>query len=160
MKKCTILTLSYFFVVFVSLCLVGCTPEPFPAILPSVDLPNPEGQSKVIVDEIITVNSDELLDLPFDVNAMNMHNVRVVGWFMASGGSRNDIKVLILDDIDFINWNNLHEVEGVYKSGKLTIGKIDVPITASGKYHLIFDNRFSEFSSKNVLAKVYLFWSE
>ena len=160
MKKCTILTLSCFFVVFVSLCLVGCTPEPFPTIPPSVDLPTPEGQSKVIVDEIITVNSDEFLDLPFDVNVMNMHNVRVVGWFMASGGSRNDIKVLILDSIDFINWDNLHEVEGVYKSGKLTIGKIDVPIIASGKYHLVFDNRFSEFSSKHVLAKVYLSWSK
>ncbi len=159
MKKVTIFTLSYFFFLFVSLCLVGCTPEPFPATLPSVDLPTPEGQSKVIVDEIITVNSDEFLDLPFDVNVTNMHNVRVVGWFMASGGSRNDIKVLILDGIDLINWDNLHEIEGVYKSGKLTIGKIDVPIIASGKYHLVFDNRFSEFSSKNVLAKVYLYWS-
>ena len=160
MKTLTILTLFYFFVVFMSFYLVGCTPEPFPTTLPSVDLPTPEGQSKVIVDKIITVNSDEFLDLPFDVNGMNMHNVRVVGWFMASGGSHNDIKVLILDDIDFINWDNLHEVEGVYKTGKLTIGKIDVPVTASGKYHLVFDNRFSEFSSKNVLAKVYLFWSE
>ena len=160
MKQFTILVLSYFFVVFMSLCFVGCTPDPFPETLPRVDLPTPQGQSRVIVDDIITVNSDELLDLHFDVNVMNMHNVRAVGWFMASGGSRNDIKVLILDDIDFINWENLHEVEGVYKSGKLTIGKIDVPITASGKYHLIFDNRFSEFSSKNVLAKVYLFWSE
>ena len=160
MEKLAILTLSCFFVAYVSICLVSCTPEPFPETLPRVDLPTPEGLSKVIVDEIVTVDSDELLDLPFIVDVTNVHNVRVVGWFMASGGSRNDIRVLILDDIDFINWNNLHEVEGIYKTDKLTIGKIDVPITASGQYHLVFDNRFSEFSSKNVLAKVYLYWSE
>ena len=138
----------------------GCTPEDFPEVPPCVKLPEPTGQSKAILDGNITVESDEYVDFTFNVNTETMHNVRVVGWFMACGGAQNDIDVLILNDIDFINWDNLHEVEAVYKSGKITIAEMDVPIADSGDYHLVLDNSFSEFTSKNVSAQVYLYWSE
>ena len=140
--------------------VLGCTPEPFPTILPSVDLPIPAGQSKAIIDEIIRVDDDNFVDIPFQVNVETMRNARVLGSFMAAGGAGDDIKVFILDEIDYINWFNGHHVEGLYNSGKITIAKIDVPITTSGKYHLVFDNRFSPFSNKNVLAKVHLYWSD
>ena len=29
----------------------------------------------------------------------------------------------------------------------------------TGKYHLVISNWFSEFSSKKVIAKIYLYWS-
>ncbi len=137
-------------------------PSGFPIDLPTptIDLPDPTQQSLEIVNHIIRVKTDPLWDKTFEVNLETMRDVRVVGWFMASGGGFNDIKVLILDDIDFINWENRHEVEGLYKTDKITIAKVDVPITVSGKYHLVFDNRFSTFSHKNVLAKFYLYWSE
>ena len=108
----------------------------------------------------MTVEDDKYLDFNFGVDTQTMLNVRIVGWFMASGGSRNDIEVLILDDVDFINWDNLHEVDGLYKSGKITIARLDVPIRVSGNYHLVFNNRFSGFSHKNVKAAVYLYWSD
>ena len=137
-------------------------PSGFPTDLPAlaIDLPDPTEQGIRLVDYVIMVEPDPLWHKTFEVNLETMHDVRVVGWFMASGGAFNDIKALVLNDVDFINWENRHEVEGLYKTDKLTIAKIDLPITASGRYHLVFDNRFSTFSNKYVLAKFYLYWSE
>lgn len=137
-------------------------PSGLPPILPTftADLPDPEGKSKEILNVMMVVGPNSLVERSFTVDQNEEHNARVVGWFMASGGALNDIRVLVLDDIDFINWNNLHTVQGLYKTDKLTTGKIDVSIVASGTYHLVFDNRFSQFTHKYILAKVYLYWSD
>ena len=133
-------------------------PSNFPSDLPGIDLPDPTERSMEIINRMISVDPNSLWEKTFEVDLKTMRNVRVVGWFITTGGSGNDIRLLVLDDIDFINWSNLHQVEGLYKTDKITADKIDVPITASGKYHLVFDNRFSKFTSKDLLAKVYLYY--
>lgn len=105
------------------------------------------------------VTPGDYYDIPFQVDTSEMRNIRVVGSFEAGGGSGNDIIALILDDMAFINWINEHQVTPLYNSGKITTADIDVSITISGKYHLVFHNLFSIFSSKNVAAKVDLNWS-
>ena len=77
---------------------------------------------------------------------------------MASGGTFNDVKILVLNDIDFTNWKNFHDIEGIYQSDKVTKAQIKAQIEESGSYHLVISNRFSEFSSKDVLLKVYLYY--
>jgi osmoprotectant transport system substrate-binding protein len=133
-------------------------PSSFPTDLPNIDLPDPTERSMEIINRMISVKPQPLWEETFEVDLKTMRNVKVVGWFISTGGSGNDIRVLVLDDIDFINWSNLHQVEGLYKTDKITTAKIDIPITASGKYHLVFDNRFSKFRSKDVLAKVYIYY--
>ncbi len=136
-------------------------PSGFPATLPvfTTDLPDPDSHSKELFNVMMKVESGKLVEKTFTVGPTEAPS-RIVGWFMASGGTLNDIKVLVLNDIDFINWKNLHPVEGVYKTDKITTGKLDVPNVSTGNYHLVFDNRFSQFSQKYVLAKVYLLWSD
>ncbi len=69
------------------------------------------------------------------------------------------MEVAILDDTTFINWRNGHQGASLYNSGKIMAVEIDVSITISGKYHLVFSNTFSTVSSKTVSSRVDLNWS-
>lgn len=76
---------------------------------------------------------------------------RVFGSFRATGGSGNDIKLLILDEDGFENWKNGHTVNTYYNSGRITVGRINVKL-APGKYVLVWSNTYSIFTPKAVTA--------
>lgn len=113
-----------------------------------------------LIDGVITVQPGAYYHIPFTVDLETMAEIRVEGRFQASGGSGNDIKTFILDDVSYLNWVNGHPVTPMYYSGQITIADINIDITTSGDYHLVFENKFSIFSSKNVSARVDLHWSE
>jgi hypothetical protein len=77
----------------------------------------------------------------------------VFGHFKAEGGSGNDIKVFILDEDGFANWQNKHSAKMYYDSGKVTAGKIDVRLKP-GTYYLVFDNTFSVLSNKAITSDI------
>lgn len=163
MRRCAILTLLCLSVAVLSLVL-GCSTPLGPGSVPP---PSPESptpvlvpQSRNLVNATITVGPGEHYDIAFSVDVDAMQDVRVVGSFRASGGSGNDIKAFIMDDLAYINWVNGHQVSVLYSSGKITIANINVPITSSDRYHLVFSNDFSIFSSKDVSTRVDLEWSE
>jgi hypothetical protein len=137
---------------------VGCKSD-IPTSYPEIELPPTNGQStSIVIDDIIEVPPSNIWHKTINIPP-TLTEVKLVGWCIASGGARNDIKVLVLNDIDFHNWRNFNEVEGLYQSEKTTVAEIDVGFETKGKYHLVFSNWFSEFSSKKVIAKVYLYWS-
>lgn len=78
---------------------------------------------------------------------------RVFGHFKAEGGSGNDIKVFILDEDGFANWQNKHSAKMYYDSGKVTAGKIDVRLKP-GTYYLVFDNSFSVLTNKAITSDI------
>lgn len=80
---------------------------------------------------------------------------RVAGSFRASGGSRNDIRVLITDSDECENYLNGNPANVFYDSGPKTVGRIDVRLNQGG-YCIIFDNRNSVVSSKEVATQIYL----
>jgi hypothetical protein len=85
-----------------------------------------------------------------------MQDARVVGSFRASGGSGNDVQVVLAEESEWENWVNGHEARVLYSTGRITTGKIDVPIAEAGTYYLAFSNAFSTFSEKDVFAEVEL----
>jgi hypothetical protein len=127
------------------------TTAPTPMLVP---------QSQNLVNATITVDAGSYYGVRFSVDTVRMQNAAVVGTFTASGGSGNDIDVFILDDIAFTNWVNGHQVMTLYYPGRLTTERINVSVTSSGTYHLVFSNKFSIISAKNVSTKVDLNWSE
>lgn len=157
MKKYIIwLTISV--LIIVTLIASGCGAD-IPTSYPQMEFPPTNGQStSIVIDDIIEIPPSELWHKTIEIPSA-LEGVRLVGWCVASGGARNDVKVLVLNDVDFHNWRNFSEVEGLYQSEKTTVAEIAAEITASGKYHLVISNWFSEFSSKKVIAKVYLYWS-
>jgi hypothetical protein len=88
------------------------------------------------------------------VVGQNFQNPHLVGSFRASGGSGNDIVVLVMGEADYINWANGHESRVLYNSGQLTTSSFDVGPLQPGKYYIVFNNSFSTFSTKRVAARV------
>ena len=62
------------------------------------------------------------------------------GSFTASGGSGNDIRVLIMDSTAFTNWQNGHQVNIYYDSGQQTTGSISTSLpNGPGTYYLVYN---------------------
>ncbi len=81
-------------------------------------------------------------------------SVHLPGNFTASGGNGNDIEAFVLSQDDFVNWQNRHSAKTYYNSGKVTVGNFSVSLPAdAGIYYVVFDNRFSLLSQKEVEVK-------
>jgi hypothetical protein len=150
-NKFLILFLTIILIVFV----FSCAGPPSISTLPPSSAPN----TRNVVDGVITIPANEYYEASFTVNTTIMHNARVVGTFEASGGAGDDIEALIITDAVFAKWTQGHNGPTIYDSGKLTASSVNVTISDSGVYHLIFDNSFSLISSKEVTAKLNLVWS-
>jgi len=104
----------------------------------------------------IVVRAGQHVYRKFNIDPSRMQDVRVVGSFQASGGSGNDIQVVLAEESEFENWKNRHEAHVLYSTGQITTGKIDVPITQTGTYYLVFSNAFSLVSDKDVFTEIEL----
>lgn len=80
--------------------------------------------------------------------------VTIAGNFQASGGSGNDIEVVIGSRDDVLNALNGHGGNVSYTSGKLTSGKILLSLSQPCDCILALNNRFSVVSAKSVWANV------
>jgi hypothetical protein len=78
----------------------------------------------------------------------------ITGNFNASGGSGNDIQAVIADEANYTNWINGHQAQVFWGTpGKQTTGNIAVQL-APGTYYLVFSNKFSAFTDKQVFLDV------
>jgi hypothetical protein len=116
--------------------------------------PEPTPHSDLIANTTFNVPSSTWSFYTVDVTSA-MLTPHLEGTFTASGGSGNDIKVLVMTATDYINWSNGHTVYPEYNSGQLTTGSFDVYLSV-GSYYLVYDNSFSTLSDKNVTTLVHL----
>jgi TonB family protein len=77
---------------------------------------------------------------------------------MAQGGSGNDIRFLLLTESQFQAWQRDSQIHGIYDSGKRRSIVLNTPVSEPGKYYVVFDNRFSIISTKNVQADLRLIY--
>lgn len=77
------------------------------------------------------------------------HRPRLVGRFVAEGGSGNDVDVFVTNDDGLINFKNGNAFKGWYRSGRITTDSVNV-LLPPGQTYLIFSNRGSVFSHKAV----------
>ena len=117
-------------------------------------------KSSNIIDGSIAVARDNYYHVSLSVDMSRMWDVTVSGSFTAYGGSGNDVEVLILNDVSSRNWINTDTVADLYHSGRVTTDTFDVPITASGAYHLVYRDKFSIISTKTVTTTIDVKWSE
>jgi hypothetical protein len=87
-------------------------------------------------------------------------DAQLTGSFLASGGSGNDIVVLVMDQTNFVNWENGHQVSTYYDSGQVTTSSFMVSLPSSGTYFLVYSNQFSTFSSKSVNTQANLTYAQ
>jgi len=78
------------------------------------------------------------------------------GQFKATGGMRNSIEVWVMNDDEFVNWQNHHPIRTLYNSRKVTQGTVRAFLLEPGKYHIVFNNDFSLITPKAVEANILL----
>jgi hypothetical protein len=100
-----------------------------------------------IVNGNVTVNASSYADYNFTVPSA-ASTIQVNGNFTVAGG--NNIKVYIMDESNFKNWQNGQSPSTYYNSGELTAGNFTVTLPSGGTYYLVFDNTFSLNMQKNV----------
>ncbi len=132
-------------VIAMSLGTLACHKEPVPQLVPHSD---------VVANSTFTVEARTWRYYTVTVTGI-MYSPHLEGSFTASGGSGNDIKVLIMTETDYTNWSNGHAVNPAYYSGQLTTSTFDVSV-GTGKYYIVYDNTFSSVSNKSVRTTVHL----
>jgi hypothetical protein len=126
-------------------------------------------------------HDQSVLDSSFSVAAHNFRyykfslpegsmNVAILGQFTvapdkASGSKSkdsadpdaNNIEVYVLSEPAFAVWQNGYATSSVFESGKVAQGPVQAELpTGAGIYYLVFNNKFSPRTAKNVQATVLL----
>jgi hypothetical protein len=119
----------------------------------------PQTFSSNVVNGIIAVNAGNYQS--YRVTApTGAYNLQLSGSFTASGGSGNDIVVLIMDETNYVNWQNGHQASAYYNSGQVTTKSFSVNLPTGGAYYLVYSNTFSTFSDKNVNTQANLGYTQ
>lgn len=108
--------------------------------------------SETIIDSAFTVSAISSQHYRFEVPP-GARDIRVEGHFAATGGTGNDIQVLVLSEDDFVNWQNGHPASAYYDSDKVTQSTITATLPGPGVYYLVFSNTFSLLTPKAVQAR-------
>lgn len=133
------------------------------------------------LQEVVGWKHDQaILDSPFLVSAHNFRyykfslpegsmNVSIVGQFTSSSaekkaakttnadGEDNDVEVYVLSEPAFAVWQNGYATSSVYESGRVSQGSMQADLPAgAGVYYLVFSNKFSTKTAKNLSANVLL----
>lgn len=82
----------------------------------------------------------------------------ILGRITASGGTGNDIRLLVLSEPDFANWKNNHPVAPIYDSGQITSADVKARLGDAGTYYVVLSNMFSTVTPKTVEGTLALTW--
>jgi hypothetical protein len=116
-------------------------------------------------------HDQSVLEKPFSVPPRNFRyykftlpdgstDVTLVGQFAVSSDKNSDgsddagkIELYVLSEAAFAIWQKGYAATSVYESGKLAQGQVKAPLPAGGGvYYLVFNNKFSTKTAKNMNA--------
>jgi hypothetical protein len=78
----------------------------------------------------------------------------------ASGGAGNDVRVLLFDEDNYLNWSNGHKAEALFDGGQTTVTHLQAKVVAGRKYLLVLDNSFSWMADKSVKGELFVQYRE
>ena len=134
------------------LALASSKPAPEPVPEPVLKTRYVPVSQKIATGQII-VKAHGFVQYRITIDA-DMIEPEVVGTFNASGGTGNDITAVIADEMNYTNWINGHESKVFWGTqGKQTTGNFSVRLRP-GQYYLVFSNKFSSFTDKQVFLEV------
>jgi hypothetical protein len=116
-------------------------------------------QHSALLTGSVAIEAGKYLYYKVPVDLATMADPRIGGHVVASGGSGNDVEVLVLRESDFLNWQNDHTTHPLFSSGRVTATDLDVPLTSTGTYYVVISNAFSDTSPKTVEGSVDVTWT-
>jgi hypothetical protein len=117
----------------------------------------PAQQTGGIFTGSMTVNANDYSYVSILV-PMYASNAYVRGNFKVSGGSGEGIKVYIMSQTNYFDWQNGSQVYTYYSTDKVTAGYIDIDVQF-GIYYIVFDNTYSP-SYKTVSGEINLIYTK
>lgn len=78
----------------------------------------------------------------------------LVARLQASGGSGNDVRVLLFDEDNYLNWSNGHAAKALFDGGQTTVTQMQVAVEPGRTYLLVLDNSFSWMADKRVRGEL------
>jgi hypothetical protein len=119
-------------------------------------LDKPQVISQPVGEAAFTIPAGAFKDYTFMIPD-GLKKAGLFGKFAATGGPRNSIEVWVMNDDQFVNWRNKHNVTPLYNSQKVTQSTIKLVLpTDAGTYHVVFNNGFSLLTPKAVETKLTL----
>jgi hypothetical protein len=115
--------------------------------------------SKKLVSGQVNVRAGRDVRYWIEIDTSKMLDPAVTGWFRASGGSQNDIALVIATEYEFENLIHGHEARVLFATDSITTGEFHVSITQSGTYVLALNNRSSIFMPRIFTADIGLRYS-
>ena len=100
---------------------------------------------RTIVDATYKVSPKSYSYVPFTLSC----NTNIQGGFVANAALGNDIIIIILDEDNFVKFENGDDASAHYNSNKVESGNFDV-VLLSGEYYVVLSNEHSTFSTKTV----------
>ena len=115
--------------------------------------------SKKLVSGQVNVRAGGDARYGIKIDTSKMLRLVVTGWFRASGGSKNDIALVLATEYEFENLIHGNEARVLFATNGIKAIEFRVPITESGSYILALNNRFSIFMPRAFTANVDLRYS-
>jgi hypothetical protein len=115
--------------------------------------------SKKLVSGQVNVRAGRDVRYWIKIDTSKMLEAAVTGWFRASGGSKNDLSLVVATEYEFENLIHGREARVLFATDSITTGEFHVSITQSGTYLLALNNRFSMFMPRTFIANIDLRYS-
>jgi hypothetical protein len=115
--------------------------------------------SKKLVAGQVNVRAGRDVRYSIKIDASEMLEPAVTGWFRASGGPKSDIALVLATEDEFENLIHGHEARVLFATDSIRTGEFHVSITQSGTYILALNNRFSIFMPRTFIANIALRYS-
>jgi hypothetical protein len=115
--------------------------------------------SKKLVSGQVNVRAGGDARYEVKINISKMLGPVVTGWFRASGGSKNDIALVLATEYEFENLIHGNKARVLFATDGIKAIEFRVPIAESGTYILALNNRFSIFMPRTFTANIDLRYS-
>lgn len=106
--------------------------------------------------EVINLTPDPLIIEPGHYSYIEFKGGKLSGTFKITN-PRKDVVCLVFDEEGFINWQNNHEAQVYYESGKVAVGSFSLKLPYGLKCYLVFSNTHSVLASSTVVVKANVF---
>ena len=111
-----------------------------------------DADTRSLVDSTFVVQNLSYYTITREIDITNLRNVRIVGTIDVSGGSLN---VYVMDPSGYDNFKKTSKPATVlYRADNIQSHSLNLAITQSGTYNIVFDNQAALLSSRTVKIRL------
>ena len=110
------------------------------------------------VETMVAASAKEVFNI--QISSEGASESTLVARLEALGGSGNDVRVLLFDEDNYLNWSNGHKAEALFDGGQTTVTQLQAKVVPGRKYVLVLDNSFSWMAEKRVVGELFVQYRE